>query len=188
MATSTKREEDHWDSIAYQTSASFVPKLATKVLGWLDVQKDDVILDVGCGGEFLFIFPCYGEVSPRIIVKRSEWKEKEKCFLTCLSDGVLNIQIAKTLATGTGRIHGVDSSAAMIETAKREAEKEGVAGICTFEVLDATAVINSASLARGTYDKVFSNAAMHVCILRPTPLYRPRLNWRPTANTCESGS
>lgn len=33
----------------YQNVASFVPKLATKVLGWLDVQKDDTILDVGCG-------------------------------------------------------------------------------------------------------------------------------------------
>lgn len=35
---------------AYQNSASFVPKLATVVLQWLDVQKDDQILDVGCGG------------------------------------------------------------------------------------------------------------------------------------------
>lgn len=38
---------------AYQNSASFVPKLATKVLEWLDVQRDDVILDVGCGGMFI---------------------------------------------------------------------------------------------------------------------------------------
>ena len=29
-----------------------MPKLATKVVSWLDVQKDDVILDLGCGGEF----------------------------------------------------------------------------------------------------------------------------------------
>jgi hypothetical protein len=29
-----------------------VPKLGTKVVSWLDVQKDDVILDLGCGGEF----------------------------------------------------------------------------------------------------------------------------------------
>lgn len=35
----------------YQNVASFVPKLATVVLGWLDVQKDDLILDIGCGGE-----------------------------------------------------------------------------------------------------------------------------------------
>ncbi|KAL2165363.1 hypothetical protein VTH06DRAFT_661 [Thermothelomyces fergusii] len=34
---------------AYQNAASFVPKLATKVMQWLDPQKDDVILDIGCG-------------------------------------------------------------------------------------------------------------------------------------------
>ncbi|KAE8448527.1 hypothetical protein EG329_009408 [Mollisiaceae sp. DMI_Dod_QoI] len=43
------KEQDHWSSQAYQNSASFVPKLATKVLEWLDVQKDDLILDIGCG-------------------------------------------------------------------------------------------------------------------------------------------
>ncbi len=35
---------------AYQRSASFVPKLAGKIVEWLDPQKDDVILDIGCGG------------------------------------------------------------------------------------------------------------------------------------------
>jgi protein-L-isoaspartate O-methyltransferase len=36
---------------AYQHSASFVPKLATKIVQWLDPQKEDHILDVGCGGK-----------------------------------------------------------------------------------------------------------------------------------------
>ena len=36
---------------AYQNAASFVPKLATKVLQYLDIQPDDVILDIGCGGK-----------------------------------------------------------------------------------------------------------------------------------------
>ncbi|ETS82020.1 hypothetical protein PFICI_07022 [Pestalotiopsis fici W106-1] len=40
---------DHWSSEAYQKSASFVPKLATKIVQWLDPQPDDVILDIGCG-------------------------------------------------------------------------------------------------------------------------------------------
>ncbi|KAF7919758.1 hypothetical protein BELL_0101g00210 [Botrytis elliptica] len=44
-----KSQEDHWSASAYQNSASFVPKLAGKVLGWLDVQSDDVVLDIGCG-------------------------------------------------------------------------------------------------------------------------------------------
>ncbi|KAM5355538.1 hypothetical protein ACJ41O_002184 [Fusarium nematophilum] len=41
--------KDRWSSAAYQNSASFVPKLATKVVQWLDLQKDDVLLDIGCG-------------------------------------------------------------------------------------------------------------------------------------------
>ncbi|KAH0444335.1 methyltransferase type 11 [Colletotrichum kahawae] len=47
------QKEDKWTTEAYQHSASFVPKLATKVVGWLDVQKDDVILDIGCGDGIL---------------------------------------------------------------------------------------------------------------------------------------
>ncbi|KAI1137279.1 S-adenosyl-L-methionine-dependent methyltransferase [Hypoxylon sp. FL0543] len=42
-------KKDHWSSEAYQHSASFVPKLATKIVQWLDPQKDDLILDIGCG-------------------------------------------------------------------------------------------------------------------------------------------
>lgn len=33
----------------YQNVASFVPKLAGKVVQWLDLQKDDVLLDIGLG-------------------------------------------------------------------------------------------------------------------------------------------
>ncbi|ERS96836.1 hypothetical protein HMPREF1624_07045 [Sporothrix schenckii ATCC 58251] len=47
-------KKDIWSTEAgffpkYQNAASFVPKLVGKVIGWLDVQKDDVILDLGCG-------------------------------------------------------------------------------------------------------------------------------------------
>ncbi|KAI1647097.1 S-adenosyl-L-methionine-dependent methyltransferase [Daldinia loculata] len=48
-------KKDHWSTEAYQHSASFVPKLATKILQWLDPQKDDVILDIGCGDGVLNI-------------------------------------------------------------------------------------------------------------------------------------
>ncbi|CAO1598260.1 MAG: hypothetical protein LQ349_001566 [Xanthoria aureola] len=41
--------KDHWTQEAYSTSASFVPKLATTVLQWLDPQPDDIVLDLGCG-------------------------------------------------------------------------------------------------------------------------------------------
>ncbi|KAL7620183.1 hypothetical protein AAE478_009176 [Parahypoxylon ruwenzoriense] len=40
-----EKKDDHWSSEA----TSFVPKLATKIVQWLDPQKDDVILDIGCG-------------------------------------------------------------------------------------------------------------------------------------------
>ncbi|OAA73854.1 methyltransferase [Cordyceps fumosorosea ARSEF 2679] len=44
-----EERKDHWHSGEYQHSAAFVPKLAGKVTEWLDLQKDDVVLDIGCG-------------------------------------------------------------------------------------------------------------------------------------------
>ncbi|PQE23003.1 methyltransferase domain-containing protein [Rutstroemia sp. NJR-2017a WRK4] len=144
MAAPAKPSEDHWSSEAYQNSASFVPKLATKVLGWLDVQPDDVILDIGCG------------------------------------DGILNLQIAQTLSRGNGRIHGIDSSSSMIAAAQALVAKTGdakIAEICTFQVLDAAKLD---SLPKGAYNKIFSNAAMHLTqtkwILRPPSLRIPFFN------------
>ncbi|KAJ5037371.1 uncharacterized protein L3040_007547 [Drepanopeziza brunnea f. sp. 'multigermtubi'] len=120
------KQEEHWSSEAYQTSAGFVPKLATKVIGWLDVKEDDLILDVGCG------------------------------------DGIINIQIAQTLAKGSGKIHGIDASHAMIESARKSAAADPAATkAATFDVIDATKILSSLDLQRESYDKVFSNAAMH---------------------------
>ncbi|EFX03822.1 methyltransferase type 11 [Grosmannia clavigera kw1407] len=45
----TTEKQDFWSAEAYQDAAAFVPRLAGKIVGWLDVQKDDVILDIGCG-------------------------------------------------------------------------------------------------------------------------------------------
>ncbi|KAJ9151795.1 S-adenosyl-L-methionine-dependent methyltransferase [Pleurostoma richardsiae] len=126
MASKT---EDHWSSEAYQHAASFVPKLATKVMQWLDPQKDDVILDIGCG------------------------------------DGVLDLEIAKVLGQGKGRLHGQDSSPSMIEAAKEAHKKIGV-DFCTFEVFDALDLIAKPELQKQEFTKAFSNAAMH-WILRP---------------------
>ncbi|ORY68602.1 S-adenosyl-L-methionine-dependent methyltransferase [Pseudomassariella vexata] len=121
--------KDHWSSEAYQNAASFVPKLAVKVMQWLDPKPNDVILDIGCG------------------------------------DGVLDLQIADVITKGSGSLHGTDASPAMIESAKKAAEKAGAAK-CTFEVGDALELINTPSLQNGTFTKAFSNAAMH-WILRP---------------------
>lgn len=41
--------KDHWTEKSYSTAASFVPLLTSKVVGWLNPQKSDVILDLGCG-------------------------------------------------------------------------------------------------------------------------------------------
>ncbi|KAL2155013.1 hypothetical protein VTH82DRAFT_3689 [Thermothelomyces myriococcoides] len=117
-----EQKEDNWSSEAYQNVASFVPKLATKVMQWLDPQKDDVILDIGCG------------------------------------DGVLDVEMARTGA----RVHGIDSSPAMIAAAKSAAESAGLStDRCSFEVLDATKLPSASHLQRGGYTKAFSNAAMH---------------------------
>ncbi|OAR01676.1 hypothetical protein LLEC1_06415, partial [Akanthomyces lecanii] len=150
--------KDHWHSGSYQHSASFVPKLAGKVIQWLDLQKDDVVLDIGCG------------------------------------DGILNLDFAKVLSQGKGSIHGIDSSAAMIDAAKDRCKEhpnatfEGkrlvrnhpaskraqMLTIHTHAVLDGTKIHGSAALQRGTFTKVFSNAAMH-WILRDAAARAPFL-------------
>ncbi|KAI8964587.1 S-adenosyl-L-methionine-dependent methyltransferase [Daldinia sp. FL1419] len=128
-------KKDHWSSEAYQHSASFVPKLATKILQWLDPRKDDVILDIGCGGDIsLDSYP--------------------------YSNGVVNIQLQEILAQGSGSIHGTDSSPAMIEAAKEAASKAG-ASKCTFEVVDALELAQATHLQRAHFTKIFSNAALH---------------------------
>ncbi|KAK1988627.1 methyltransferase domain-containing protein [Colletotrichum cereale] len=127
-----EQKEDKWSSEAYQHSASFVPKLATKVVQWLDVQKDDVILDIGCG------------------------------------DGVLDVEFGKVLARGTGSLHGIDASPAMISAAKRAVEGAGLSN-CEFEVLNATRMATSPTpaLRAPTFTKAFSNAALHWILRAP---------------------
>ncbi|KAK4116186.1 S-adenosyl-L-methionine-dependent methyltransferase [Canariomyces notabilis] len=122
--------KDYWSTEAYQNAASFVPKLATKIVQWLDPQKDDIILDVGCG------------------------------------DGVLDVEIGQILSKGNGTLHGIDSSPAMIAAAQKSVASVGLENTCTFQLLDATDLVNTASLQTGSFTKAFSNAALH-WILRP---------------------
>ncbi|MCJ1373100.1 hypothetical protein MMC20_004327 [Loxospora ochrophaea] len=46
---SQQAARDHWSSKAYTASASFVPKLTSVIVSWLDPQSSDTILDLGCG-------------------------------------------------------------------------------------------------------------------------------------------
>ncbi|CZT47012.1 uncharacterized protein RSE6_07535 [Rhynchosporium secalis] len=122
--TTERGEEEHWSSQAYQNSASFVPKLAGKVIGWLDVQQDDRILDIGCG------------------------------------DGIINLQLAQVVSRGKGSVHGIDASPAMIEAARSSAAADVAA------IVDATTLLSNPELQKYSFDKVFSNAAMHWILRR----------------------
>jgi ubiquinone/menaquinone biosynthesis C-methylase UbiE len=106
----------HWTyttSQDYQHSASFVPKLAGKVTQWLDLQKDDVVLDIGCGGTATE--QCHSPLTPHA---------------DHFTDGILNLEFGKLVAQGNGAVHGIDSSAAMINAAKERCKDVPV---CTFE-------------------------------------------------------
>ncbi|CEJ88825.1 hypothetical protein VHEMI04853 [[Torrubiella] hemipterigena] len=73
-------------------------------------------------------------------------------------DGILNAEFAKVLANGTGSVHGIDSSPAMIDAARELCKDSKNA---TFEVLDAGKIHTNPDLQKGSYNKAFSNAAMH---------------------------
>ncbi|KAF2674789.1 methyltransferase domain-containing protein [Microthyrium microscopicum] len=125
MASANK---DHWSSNTYQASASFVPKLATKVVQYLDAKPSDKILDIGCG------------------------------------DGVLTLDLASSCSS----IVGLDFSASMIQTAKDEAAKKNITN-ATFGIADCSRLPEDGKsfVQPGSYDKVFSNAAMHWILRNP---------------------
>jgi len=89
---------------AYQNAASFVPKLATKVMQWLDPQADDVILDIGCGGPYNLEVHNHGHCASLAKPRAA---------------GILDLHIAHVLAQGSGSLHGIDSSGAMINAARQ---------------------------------------------------------------------
>lgn len=84
-----------------------------------------------------------------------------------IQDGVLDAQFAAILFQGSGQLHGIDSSPAMIEAARQATQ--AYAAICSFEVADASQqpVDGSSLLQRDPFDKVFSNAAMHWILRAP---------------------
>ncbi|KAK2600391.1 hypothetical protein N8I77_009928 [Diaporthe amygdali] len=79
--------------------------------------------------------------------------------------GILDVEIGKTLAKGEGKLHGIDSSKAMIDAATKKLQEAGV-GNFTLEVCDALDVLNHPTIPKQQFTKAFSNAAMH-WILKP---------------------
>ncbi|KAL6863104.1 hypothetical protein ACO1O0_003348 [Amphichorda felina] len=139
-----KGGKDYWDSGKYQHSASYVPKLAGKVVEWLDLQKDDVVLDIGCGGKH---FQLLAQV-----------------HADSLADGILDLEFSNVLAQGSGSVYGIDSSAAMIKAAQDLCKDTTNT---TFEVLDATSIPSNPALQQASFTKAFSNAALHWVLRDP---------------------
>jgi len=79
-------------------------------------------------------------------------------------DGILTNQLAHSLGP-TGSIHGIDASPAMIAASKRDAATAKLNA--TYEVVDCTLLPAFAALQQGSYDKVFSNAALHWILRAP---------------------
>lgn len=115
---------------AYKAAASFVPKLTTTVLKYLDPQHSDRILDMGCG------------------------------------DGALTLQIASALPSG--QILGLDASPSMILAAQQRCVQSDHTN-CSFHIQDCTRFSEESSVKylNGSWDKVFSNAALHWILCRP---------------------
>ncbi|KAK3716691.1 hypothetical protein LTR37_006321 [Vermiconidia calcicola] len=125
--------KDHWTSDKYDSAATFVPKLTSKVISYLDVQSNDRILDIGCG------------------------------------DGVLTTQIAQSATSG--KVLGLDASESFISTAQGKYGSPN----CDFQHLDCTKLDQCPEAVDGSWDKVFSNAAMHWILRNPeirTPFFQ----------------
>ncbi|KAK4984942.1 hypothetical protein LTR50_006282 [Elasticomyces elasticus] len=70
-------------------------------------------------------------------------------------DGPLTAQIAQT--TNPGQVLGLDASPSFISTAQLEHSSPN----CSFRVQDCTKLSECADVVDGSWDKVFSNAALH---------------------------
>ena len=76
-------------------------------------------------------------------------------------DGQLSKKIAQ--AASSGQVLGLDASQSFIATA----QKEYTASNCTFELQDCTRLAQCSEAVNGSWDKVFSNAALHWILRNP---------------------
>jgi len=141
----SSKEKDHWTSSAYQASASFVPQLTTKVLSWLSPQPGENILDIGCGD---------GQLTANIAVavRPADTDKYER---------------------RSGIVLGLDASKSMIDTARTQYGPERSPNLdrLSFEVADCTQLLASKEGKQyidASWDKVFSNAALHWILRDPS--------------------
>ncbi|KAH7018514.1 S-adenosyl-L-methionine-dependent methyltransferase [Microdochium trichocladiopsis] len=150
MSTSTTTEDkkDHWSSEAYQSAAAFVPKLATKVIGWLDAQPDDVILDLGCGDGVINV-----DLASEVLSRGTG-----RIHGTDASASMIAAAKKAAESKGLGEKCTFEESALT--------KTPAVAFLSRNAVVDATALHTQPHLQSASFTKAFSNAAMH-WILRP---------------------
>src|SRR5579875_561905 len=87
-----------------------------------------------------------------VIARHAQPRSEERWLEAACGPGV----ISRRLATIAGTVHGIDSTAAMIELAKREAANAGLDNL-TFEVGDATAT----SWADASFDGAVTRFSVH---------------------------
>ncbi|KAI4862572.1 S-adenosyl-L-methionine-dependent methyltransferase [Hypoxylon rubiginosum] len=118
-----EEKKDHWSSEAYQHSASFVPKLATKIVQWLDPQQDDVILDIGCGDGVVNIQmqeilargsgSIHGTDASPAMIEAANQAAKKASASKCTFEVVDALELARTPHLQKGQYTKVFSNAAL---------------------------------------------------------------------------
>ncbi|KAI4716204.1 S-adenosyl-L-methionine-dependent methyltransferase [Aureobasidium sp. EXF-10727] len=89
-------------------------------------------------------------------------KPTDKILDIGCGDGPLTAQIAASIPQG--QILGLDASASFIDTAKQKHSSQN----CTFKLQDCRRIAQCAEAVDGTWDKVFSNAALHWILRDPS--------------------
>ncbi|KAI9812490.1 MAG: hypothetical protein M1827_004721 [Pycnora praestabilis] len=140
MSNQKPTANDDWSSEAYKTSASFVPKLTTKVLQYLDPQPTDSILDIGCGDGSL------------------------TAYIAAKARTVVGVDASKDMIEAAKKNHETENSTyevvdcrylrEWVESMKQQKAQRDCQG-----KLEGT---------RGNkFDKIFSNAALHWILCSP---------------------
>ncbi|KAI1850911.1 hypothetical protein JX266_003576 [Neoarthrinium moseri] len=137
----SQTKSDHWSSESYQKSASFVPKLATKILQWLDPRPNDIVLDIGCGDGVLDLQIAeilsqgsgriYGTDSSPAMIKAAEKTAQGLGVTQCTFEVVDALDIARTSSIEKASFSKAFSNAAMhwILTCPQSRKEDFFAGV-----------------------------------------------------------